>query len=118
MAIVQSTSVVDDQEVTIYIEVDKPSLERDRYDDDQPRGPEILEKVVATARDVFGEGMALVRNCAKKAVDGVNKMDETFRPEEFELKLSIKLDSEVGAVIAKASTGGQLEVTMKWKPRG
>jgi hypothetical protein len=45
-------------------------------------------------------------------------MDEATRPEELEVKIAIKLDSEVGAVIAKASTGAQIEVTMKWKPRG
>jgi hypothetical protein len=32
-------------------------------------------------------------------------------------KLAISLDSEVGAFVAKASAGAQMEVTMKWKPR-
>ena len=117
MEIVQSKSFIDDQEITIYIEMDKPPVEKGFYDDIEDRG-EIIEKVKKTARDFFGEGMTLVRNCAKKAVEGVQKMDDKFRPEELELKVGINLDSEVGAVIAKASTGGQIEVTMKWKPRG
>lgn len=117
MAIVQSTSVIDGQEITIYVEVDEAPILKGRFDEDQTRG-ELITKVVETAYDVFGEGMVLVRNCARKAVEGVKKMDETFRPEEFELKLAIKFDSEVGAVIAKASSGAQLEVTMRWKPRG
>jgi hypothetical protein len=75
-------------------------------------------RVVAAARDVFGEAMKLTRSCAKRVVESVKQMDEATRPEELEVKIAIKLDSEVGAVIAKASTGAQIEVTMKWKPRG
>jgi hypothetical protein len=41
-------------------------------------------------------------------------MDDALRPLEFSVQLAIKLDSEVGAVIAKASAGAQLQVTMKW----
>ena len=117
MAIVQSKSEIDNQEVTLYIEMEKPPVAKGPYDQDQLRsGP--LDKVAETARDVFGEGMSLIRNCARKAVEGVEKMDDAFRPEELELKIGVNLDSEVGAVIAKASAGAQIEVTMKWKPRG
>ena len=56
-----------------------------------------------------------VRSCAVKAVSGIKSINEASRPDEFELKLAIKLDSEMGAVIAKVSAGAQLEVTMKWK---
>ncbi len=36
------------------------------------------------------------------------------RPSEFEVQLAIKLDSQVGAILAKASAEAQLQVTMKW----
>lgn len=115
MPIIESKDIVNGEEVAIYIEVDNLPPVRSPYEN--VRGGETT-KVVAAVRDVFGEAMKLSRNCAKRVVDSVKQMDEATRPEEFEVKLAIKLDSEVGAVIAKASTGAQIEVTMKWKPRG
>ena len=34
--------------------------------------------------------------------------------DEFEVSLAIKLDAEVGAILAKTSAGAQMQVTMKW----
>ncbi|MBN3945106.1 MAG: hypothetical protein HWQ38_00855 [Nostoc sp. NMS7] len=114
MAIIKSQDSVNGEEVTIYIEVDKISIVSDEYG--ELRGIDTF-KVVDKVRDVFGEAMRLTRDCAKRVVQSVEQMDKATRPEEFEIKLAIKLDSEVGAVIAKASTGAQIEVTMKWKPK-
>lgn len=115
MAIVSSSKeIVQNQEVFVLIEVDKEPSKRDLYGETRSIKP---QDVIETAKDIFDDGIALARVCAQKAVTGIRQLDETFRPEEFELKLAIKLDSELGAVIAKASTGAQLEVTMTWKPR-
>ena len=109
-----STETIQNQEVSILIEVDKDPPKPSPYGETRAISP---EEIMETAKDVFDDGIALARACAKKAVTGIKMLDEAFRPEEFELKLAIKIDSEVGAVIAKASAGAQLEVTMKWKPR-
>ncbi|WNZ46132.1 CU044_2847 family protein [Leptolyngbya boryana CZ1] len=114
MPIVKSVSTVEGEEVTLLVEVDTLPAEDSPYDDTRAGGVEIPE----AARDLFADGLHLARTCAKQAVEGMNKLDQTFRPEEFEVKLAIKLDSEMGAFLAKVSAGAQMEVTMKWKPRG
>jgi len=73
------------------------------------------ERVIALSRDVFGEGVELARSCAARVAEGLSGMPDRLRPDEFELQIAIKLDSEVGAVVAKASAGAQLQVTMRWK---
>lgn len=114
MPIVKSISTVDGEEVTLLVEVDDLPGEKSPYDNTRAGGVGIPE----ATRDLFEDGLALARTCAKQAVEGINKLDQTFRPEEFEVKLAIKLDSEMGAFLAKVSAGAQMEVTMKWKPRG
>ena len=73
------------------------------------------QKVITLARDVFGDGVELARSCAARVAQGLADLPETMKPDEFELQIAIKLDSEVGAVIAKASAGAQLQVTMRWR---
>lgn len=115
MPVVKSISTVNGEEVAIYIEVDKLPEAESPYG--ETRG-DTLEQITEAAPGMFQAGITLAQTCAKQAVAGIKKMDATFRPEEFEVKLAIKLDSEVGAILAKASAGAQMEVTMKWKPRG
>ncbi len=76
---------------------------------------EPAQKVITLARDVFGEGVELARSCAARVAQGLANLPDAMRPDEFELQLAIKLDSEVGAVIAKARAGAQLQVSMRWK---
>jgi hypothetical protein len=47
-------------------------------------------------------------------MDSVSQMSDSIKPNEFEVQLAIKFDSEMGAFIAKASAGAQMQVTMKW----
>lgn len=115
MPIIESKDVVNGEEVVIYIEVDSIPSTRSPYEN--VRGVKATG-VVAAARDVFGEAMQLTRSCAKRVVESVKQMEKETRPDELEVKLAIKLDSEVGAVIAKVNTGAQIEVTMKWKSTG
>ena len=111
MPIIRSTSQIDGKEVDLYIEVDTipPSDEDELFRDGSAK------KAVKAVGDLFGDGLELSRNCAAQVIDSVNKMSNATRPDEFEVQLAIKLDSQVGAVIAKASAGAQMQVTMKWK---
>ena len=101
---------------TIYIEVDDPhaiitpnpfTQTRSNPFEDTRDGEQVVT-------DVFNKGMELIRNCAEQIVTTVHKVDQTARPSEFEVQLSIKLDSQVGAILAKTSAEAQLQVTLKW----
>jgi|LakMenEpi03Aug12_release.lakeMendotaPanAssembly.Ray.scaffolds.fasta_scaffold541462_2 hypothetical protein len=113
MPVIKKTETIDGEEITIFVEVDRLPAEESPYGN--LRGGDVANKAVEAVVDTFGDAMQLVRVCAVKAVAGIKSINEASRPDEFELKLAIKLDSEMGAVIAKVSAGAQLEVTMKWK---
>ena len=117
MPIIKKTETIDDEDIAIYIEVDQlpsPTVGESSYTNLRSGN---ATKVVEAVGDAFGDAMQLVRSCAVKAVVGIKSINEVSRPDEFELKLAIKLDSEMGAVIAKVSAGAQLEVVMKWKSK-
>ena len=101
----------DGEDVIIYIEVDTlPQAVSPYYNDVRGEGNAVID----AANDVFGKGMTLIRTCAEQVVSAVQKFDKSARPTEFEVQLAIKLDSSVGAILAKASAEAQLQVTMKW----
>ncbi len=115
MAIVKSTSEIDGEKVEIYIEVEKEPSEDDT--DDFYRGAtrgNTAQEAIKEVRDLVGDGLTLSRQCAAKVIDSVNKMNDAIKPNEFEVQLGIMLDYEVGAIIAKAGAGAQMQVTMKW----
>ena len=62
--------------------------------------------------------MKLARNCAVQVIEEVQEMNTDVCPDEFEIQLAIKLDSEIGAVLAKASAEAQMQIAMKWSRRG
>lgn len=112
MPVYEDTQLIDGQEITIAIEVDKMPAASSPYQDLRD-GSKRLEM----ARDLFGEGMELAQSCAIRVVDSVKAMSETAKPDEFQLQFSISLDTEVGAIIAKTSTEAQLQVSMTWKTK-
>lgn len=114
MPVVDSTQRADGHELTILVEVDEPSRGvTDAYDRVETRG-EALDRAVAVARDVFGEGLDLARSCAARVAHSISEFDKAAKPNEVEVQLAIKLDAELGAFIAKSSAGAQLQVSMKW----
>ncbi|WP_206753383.1 CU044_2847 family protein [Microcoleus sp. FACHB-672] len=112
--IINSMSQVGGEEVEIYIEVDKvPDVSKtEGFYRDTRDSP--AQKTVKAVGDLFGNGLDLTRKCAVKVVESVKQMDDGTRPNEFEIQLAIKLDSEIGAAIVKASSEAQMQVTMKW----
>lgn len=110
MPIYENTQIIHEQEITIAIEVDKLPAAPGPYQDLRDGN-----KGLAVIRDLFGEGMALAQNSAARVVESMRQMNEAIKPDEFELQFAIKLDTEVGAIIAKTSTEAQLQVKMTWK---
>lgn len=116
MPIVQ-TPVTGSEGLQIYVEVDSAPQPESDWDDEvrEKRG----EKAVAIARDLVGDGVELARTCAERFSVGLAQLpDHVPVPSEVQLQLGITLDSEVGAVLAKARASAQLQVTMTWKPGG
>jgi hypothetical protein len=60
--------------------------------------------------------VAGVRDAAAAALAQFTSM--TRAPDEVELKFGVKLDAEVGAVIARTGVQGQLEVKLRWRRDG
>ncbi|MFK0731647.1 MAG: CU044_2847 family protein [Gloeotrichia echinulata HAB0833] len=111
MPIIQSTSVVDGEEIDIYIQVDTIPTD----DEDEVFRDGAGEKIVKKAGDVFGKGLALSRSCASEVIQSINKMSDAVKPHEFEVKIAIKLDSKAGVpMLVKLGAEAQMEVTMKW----
>lgn len=107
MAVIENTVKGDSgQDITIYIEVDEHSVARDPYRN--TRG--VSEGVKAA----FESSMELIHTSAEKIAETVHTIPEKVRPRGFEVQFAIKIDAELGAVIAKSSTEAQLQVTLRW----
>lgn len=103
---------VNDQVVLIQIEMDEVPAPSPYGDVRGSR--EAAKRVISATRDVFGDGMQLARDCAASVVESIRQMPAQVRPNEFEVQFAVKLDSEVGAVIAKMGAEAQLQINMKW----
>jgi hypothetical protein len=112
MLVIESTETVNGEKIPMRIEVDAVPAERP-----SPYGPTrgAGDKAVKSAEGVFQDGLDLARQSASKVAATIKSIDDTMRPDEFEVTLAIKLDIEAGAVIAKTSAGAQLDVRMLWK---
>ncbi len=69
-------------------------------------------RVLDEARVTFENAVADVRDAAAAALTQFTSM--TRAPDEVELKFGIKLNAEVGAVIARTGVQGQFEIKLKW----
>ncbi|WP_328677357.1 hypothetical protein OG226_13400 [Streptomyces sp. NBC_01261] len=107
-----------DHQVPIYVEVDTappPGGLAGMYDGVDTR-ENAAERVLAVARDVYGDGLELARRCARQAAARLHDLGDGLTPDEVELQLSIKLDAELGAFLVKSGAEAQLQVTFRWTP--
>ena len=118
MAVIQNTVTNSDgTTTTIYIEVDEPRAVSfiNPFADvrgDNPFGETL--KTPPIISDAFNKGMDLIRTCAEQIVTTVKNVEHVARPAEFEVQLAVKLDAQVGAILAKTSAEAQLQVTLRW----
>ncbi len=114
MPIIKSTSEVEGEQIDIYIEVDEEPEVPDSDNPYQDVRESIAKKAIKAVGNVFGDGLALSRRCAREVIHSVNQMDDEVKPNEFEVQLAIKLNTEVGAALTKFGGEAQMQVTMKW----
>ena len=99
------------QEVTMYIEVDNTHPGQAMRGSD-PYGA--TRGIPQQAQELFTKAMGLIHLCAEQVSESVAHISDKARPEAFEVQFSVKIDAEVGAVLAKSSSEAQLAVTLKW----
>jgi Trypsin-co-occurring domain 1 len=102
----------------IYVEVSAPSAVSPGGSD--WAGDDIREnrahKLIESAHDLVGDGVALARTCAARFSAGLRELPKDVpAPHEVELQLGINFDAEFGAVLAKAKASAQLQLTLRWK---
>jgi hypothetical protein len=85
----------------------------------QTRAPATrVEDTGRASRSVAGAALSLrdalgpVTAAASDVLAGFQSM--SHRPDEVEIQLGVNFDATFGMVIANASTGGHLEVTLRW----
>jgi hypothetical protein len=69
-------------------------------------------KSVANAALSLRDALGSVTAAASDVLAGFQSM--THRPDEVEIQLGVNFDATFGMVIASASTGGHIEVTLRW----
>lgn len=86
------------------------------YGDEATRG--VGERVMKLGRPLFAEAIDLARSCAVQVKQKLDEMPPGRRPDEFEVQFAVNLDATLGASIAGATAGAQLQVCMRWNDRG
>jgi hypothetical protein len=111
--VIRSMETVGEEQVPILIEVDAPSARPDSVY--RPTRGQRGDKMIESAEGLFRDGMSLARSCAAEVAATFARAGEKAGPNEVEVTVAIKLDAEVGAILAKSSAGAQLDVKMIWK---
>jgi len=119
MKILENTQLIDGEEVTIRIAVLDSANVAEADSGRSSRGTREVtvaaaENVIETGKDVFGEGVKLAKGCAIQTIAGLQNLKTEYRPDEVELKLSIALKGDAGAVLVNVGAEAQLEVKLKW----
>ncbi|MCU0515552.1 MAG: hypothetical protein MUC60_01570 [Oscillatoria sp. Prado101] len=70
-------------------------------------------QVIKTAQQSFDAALEKIKPMAASIISKVRSLSDP--PDEVEVKFGVKMSSEAGAVIAKASLEGNYEITLKWK---
>jgi hypothetical protein len=68
----------------------------------------------AQSQKAINLAMGTIRAMAYQVSKSINSLEDNVRPDEAEVEFGINLDAEAGAMLAKASTGAQITVKLKW----
>jgi len=75
---------------------------------------ERLQVMQEQSQKALNLAMGTVRAMAYRIAQTIDDLEDKFRPDEAEVEFGITLDAEAGAMLAKASTGAQIKVKLKW----
>ena len=97
-----------DEYGTILIEAHEPL-------EDTRRGFSNSEESKTTqAKEKFENSINVLKSISTAVVKKLKEAGEGLAPDELEIKVGLKFSAETNAFIAKATSEGHLEVTMKW----
>ncbi|MEV7010014.1 CU044_2847 family protein [Streptosporangium sp. NPDC051022] len=69
-------------------------------------------EIVSDVKNRFEESLESFRDAAASALKVFR--DDTLRPDEVAIEFGLKLNAEVGVVMAKAAAEGHLVVKLRW----
>jgi hypothetical protein len=75
---------------------------------------ERLKAMQEQSQKALNLAMGTIRSMAYRIAQTIDKLEGKVRPDEAEVEFGITLDAEAGALLAKASTGAQIKVKLKW----
>jgi hypothetical protein len=106
MPIIKDIHKSNDEEIAMLIEVDESSMP------DEVDGERVVRSMTKTldkAQELFGKGLKLARRSrfqtcsgAAQVVESIDDMDDKTRPDEYEMRIGIRLNSKVGAILVTA----------------
>jgi len=96
----------DGSEEEVVVEVERPSSGR------VARGDTVVEK----AKKSFVEAVEAIRPATAVLVSKLSELPR--KPDGFEVKFAIALESEAGAIFASIGAKAHFEVTLKWGGKG
>lgn len=73
-----------------------------------------LKKIQEEAEHAIHTAMGTIRLMARRMSRTMDQLEDQARPDEAEVEFGLNLDAEVGAFVAKAKTGAQITVKLKW----
>jgi len=62
----------------------------------------------------FGDIMNVIKETAESAYEGLQKIEKTARPKEYEITFGLKLTASAGVIFAQAGSEGSFEITLRW----
>ena len=71
-------------------------------------------EIAEHAQDAFEQAIHTARASAEKFIQMAKSLSQ--KPSKVEIEFGLKLDAEVGAMVAKASTNAHYKVTLSWEP--
>ncbi len=80
----------------------------------QNAGADALQRVQDNSQRAINLAMGTIRAMAYRVSKTMGKLEDSVRPNEAEIEFGINLDAEAGALLARASTGAQITVKLKW----
>jgi hypothetical protein len=73
-----------------------------------------LEKMRAQSERAINIAMGNIRTMASRVAETMERLEDKSRPAEAEVEFGLNLDADLGAFLAKASGGAQINVKLKW----